>query len=196
MILVHHPNRRSTEKEVLCKRVLAELGPDYAPSYVVFDYAEYSDSPSCLDELRDIAFTWNPGDVILTEPYYLRELMAQTECAGIIWLSVRALDFPSQLFAWIVAHEARHIFQFRKNPSYSTNRIQVGALRRKPEFIGMSPLLFGLGELDSEISALRALRKLYGTEVSQEFMAQTELPRGPFPIYNQFLTEAESQWVE
>ena len=122
--------------------------------------------------------------------------MARSECEGIIWLSARALYLPSQLFAWVVAHEARHILQFRKNPSYGANRIQVSALRRKPKFIGMSPLLFGLGELDSEISALRALRKLYGTEASEEFMAQTELPRGPFPIYNQFLTEAESQWVE
>ena len=176
----------------MCTRVISELGTDYSPSYVVFDYT----GNSSLEELRDLAFTWNPGDLILAEPLFLKELMSRSDCEGIIWLSARVIDFPEHLFAWIVAHEARHLYQFKKNLDCRANRNLVGSLRRRPEFVTMPPTLFGLSELDAEVSALKALRSLYGVEAADEFLTQTSLPRGPFPIYNRFLKEAEAQWIE
>ena len=192
MLIVIHPDPVQIPHAELCSQVLACLGNDYVPTHVIFDSCEYADYQQLIAEFNDIAFTWTRDRPRDNVPPYFFEITAAPECTHVVWLSHKAIAYSAQLFSWVFAHELRHVFQSRHQFPRDEIQRTVRTLRRKPEYIHLPPSLFGPDEIDSELSAVRLMRVLYGEHELRRFLASTVLPRHPCSAYANLLLEAES----
>lgn len=192
MLIVTHPEPIESPHAELCSQVLACLGNDYVPTHVIFDSRNYSDHQQLIAEFNDIAFTWTRDRPRDSVPQYFLEITAAPTCTHVVWLSHKAIAYSAQLFAWVFAHELRHVFQSRHQFPRDEIQRTVRALRRKAAYINLPPSLFAPKEIDSELSAVRVLRALYGEHELSRFLASTTLPRCPYSAYATFLQEAES----
>jgi hypothetical protein len=192
MLIVMHPEPVQSQHADQCYQVLACLGSDYAPTHVILDLRNYADHQPLIAEFNDIAFTWTRDRPRDSVPQYFFEITTSPTCTHVVWLSHKAIAYPAQLFAWVFAHELRHVFQSRHQFPKDEIQRTIRALRRKPAYINLPPSLFAPEEIDSELSAVRALRALYGENELSRFLASTALPRHPCSAYTNLLREAES----
>lgn len=192
MKLIIHPDEQTSPKEALCCQVLALLGDEYMPSHVVFDLADYSDSPSFLNEFRDIGFSWTPDRPTDKVPSYLLEVMRDPSCTRLVWLSRAALAYSDRLFVWVFAHELRHTYQCRNAYPRDCIRVKVHELRLTAGYRELPPSVFAPEEIDSELRALRAVAAFFGQADLESFLVSKSLPRCPYPAYTRLLEETAS----
>ena len=102
-------------------------------------------------------------------------------------MSRRVCDYDDTLFSWVLLHELRHVFQYRRMSSYSELRRNISNLRRQHSYINLPPSLFAPAEIDADLFALN--------ELSPALNPFLVLPRCPLPAYNAFLAEAKPLWV-
>lgn len=190
--IVTHPEPFQSPHTTLCSRVLMCHEDEYVPTHIILDSRDYCDDHQLIEEFRDIAFTWTrnrPRDFV---PQYFFEITSDPSCTHVVWLSRKAMSYSDPLFAWVFAHELRHVYQSRHQFPRDEIQHAVRALRRKSEYINLGPSLFAPEDIDSELSALRVFRKLYGEDELNHFLASTPLPRCPYPAYSKLLHEAVS----
>jgi len=102
------------------------------------------------------------------------------------------LEEEEILFAFMLAHEFRHVYQVKKNLTHDALRKKSRALWREPEFhlkLNSNPL--APPELDADIFALRTARSIFGPEPMMEFTGRREFPRYRDKLYTLFLLRLE-----
>lgn len=187
MQLLVRPEGASAPQAELCRLLVARLGVVYAPTHVILDSNDYTNESSVLDEFRDIAFLWTPDRPRDRVPPYMLEVMNESSCTHLVWLSRKALAYIDPLFIWVLAHELRHVYQSRHAFPRECIQGKVRELRRKPEFNSLPASLFAPEEIDSELCGLRSATAMYGVARLQDI----RLPRYPYPAYVRLLQEVE-----
>ena len=190
MRIVTHPELVASPRTELCSRVIMCLGQEYVPTHIVLDSSDYTQYHYVIDEFKDIAFTWTrdrPSDHV---PSYFAEITRDPACTHLVWLSHKVLTYSEPMFVWVLAHELRHVYQFRQRFPRDEIRRAVQRLRRNPSYANLRPSLFAPEEIDSELSALRVVSALYGEVELNNFLALNPLPRCPCPAYTNLLQEA------
>lgn len=181
----------SASRADLCTQLTSGLEQDYQVAYIVLDVADYSNDGTVLDEFRDLAFCWTPDRPTDRVPEYLRNLMLGAGSRCLVWMSRRVCDYDDKLFSWVLLHELRHVFQYRRMSSYSELRRNISNLRRQHSYINLPPSLFAPAEIDADLFALN--------ELSPALNPFLVLPRCPLPAYNAFLNaflaDAKPLWV-
>ncbi len=181
--------------EACAKRVVALLGSGYEPTHLVLDAHDYASRVDVLEEFKDFAFSWTPDRPKDHVPAYLLDVMRESSCLNLVWLSPRTIASGDHVLSWITAHELRHVYQSRNCCTLSNLRNAIRSLRRDPKFLALPPNLFDPAEMDSELCALQTVANLYWNSDLSQAAAQIALPRYPFPAYNQFLLELHPHWL-
>ena len=119
--------------------------------------------------------------------------MEMPHCSHLVWFSRKAVEYRPELFAWIVAHELRHIFQSRLGYPRDCIRIAMNALRKTTKFNHLPSSKLAPEEIDSDICGMRVVRELFGKKELNIFLSSSRLPRCPFDSYPRLLEEVSEK---
>ncbi len=190
MHIVNHPDSIVSPRAEICFWVITRLGQEYVPTHIVLDASDYTQDKSVIDEFKDVAFTWTRDRPTDGVPCYFAEITCSPACTHLVWLSHKALAYSEPIFAWVLAHELRHVYQSRQQFPRDETRRAVQRLRLKPSYSNLVPSLFAPEEIDCELFALDVVGTLYGEDELNSFLAVNPLPRCPYPAYTNLLKEA------
>lgn len=166
-------------------------GIENTEGFVLLDGGDYKNESLLLDEFRDYAFYWSPSKPKDRVPPHVAALMNDPRCANLIWLSRRALAEEDIHLVWILAHEARHLFQATQSISTDGVRKHIQSLRRRPQFTTLPGSTLSPLEVDSDLFALQVARQMFGRDAIRDFFARRNLPRCPDSRYLSFMEELE-----
>lgn len=190
MHIVCHPDLAVSPRAEICSWVITRLGQDYVPTHIVLDSSDYTQDKSVIDEFKDVAFTWTRDRPTGGSPSYFAEITCSLACTHLVWLSHKALTYSEPIFAWVLAHELRHVYQSRQPFPRLETRRAVQRLRQRSSYSNLAPSLFAPEEIDCELFALNVVGALYGKDELNSFLAGNPLPRCPCLAYTNLLREA------
>lgn len=187
MKLVQIPEGAGSAKIDVFRRVAGHLCCEYLPTHVIFDATDYSADSSLIEEFRDVAFLWSKNMPMASVPDCVSNIMGDANCMILVWLSSKALAYSDDLFAFVLAHEFRHVHQAKYPINRDRIRSVISTLRRNPIFSALPGGVMNPAEIDADICALHVVESLYGGSYS------TPITRCPYPAYTDLLREVGSQ---
>ncbi len=193
MRIITNPDNFKEGKFDLCAKVADFLGNDYKPTHIVLDNNSYEQNKNILDEFRDIAFAWTPDRPRENVPIYLRNIMDDPKCNCLVWISKKALAFDDALFAWVIAHELRHVYQSRKEYPVKCIKDRIKKLRKEQHYKNLPSSLLNASEIDAEVCGLTTIMEIFGREKAIEFLSAGSLRRCPSESYAKALQDVAKE---
>ncbi len=155
----------SKRRRVLMKRVRSCFGVPARGVVFVLEREGYQDYANPVWRSTAVHLNIEVGGVEERSPEHLLKLMESCQYSHLIWLSRQDCEARDILFAWILAHELRHLEQDLCSPTLSkAGHFLVRALgtveTKEPKMGNSIPT-----ELDANLRAYRLTQWMFGTEV-------------------------------
>ncbi len=155
----------SKRRHVLMEKIRSCFGVPARGVVFVLERESYQDYPNPVWRSTAVHLNIEVGGVEERSPEHLLKLMESCQYSHLIWLSRQACEARNILFAWILAHELRHLEQDLYSPTLSkAGHFLVRALGtievEEPKIGNSIPT-----ELDANLRAYRLTQRMFGTEV-------------------------------
>lgn len=121
----------------------------------------YSDNAFCRDQEKERTAP--------DAPEHVREALASQNGSHLVWLSRAVCEACNSTFAWVLAHELRHVWQDRNHPNVRVLNEFMATYYSRP--FGHAPHGLDLPyELDAEIAAKRIVENKLGATACEEHL--------------------------